>query len=104
MEVWLLVPNGLTLCNILADNVIKSVSPKPWFCFSEFVSLILQHTRGERKTRWKVTLTFKATGVSFGTFLPWWLLPSECLRSYLQPSLWSPWGLITSLTSKPEDL
>lgn len=42
----------------------------------------------------KVTLPFKATGVSFGTFLPKQLLPSESLPSRLLPSLWSPWGLI----------
>lgn len=50
----------------------------------------------------KVTLPFKATGVSFGTFLPKQLLPSESLPGRLLPSLWSPWGLIMFPAGKYE--
>lgn len=104
IEVWFLAANGLTLFSILADYFIKSFFPKRWFCFNELISIILQLTLDERKTLWKVMLTFKAARVSFGTFLLRQLLPFECLQSYLQPSLWSLWGFITFLTGKYEDL
>ena len=72
--------------NVLA-NFLKSLFPKPWFCFNELISLVSQPTLGERNSLWKVTLTFKARKVSFGAFLPQQLLPFERLQSSLQPSL-----------------
>lgn len=88
----------------------ETFSPNSTFCFSGWILKILlifqilQPTLGERRALWKVTLTFKTTRVSFGAFLPQQLLPFESLQSYLQPSLWSPWGLITFLTGKYENL
>lgn len=68
----------------------------------ELISPLLPSTLGDRRMLGKVTLPFKATGVSFGAFLPQQLLPSESLPSCLLPSLRSPWGLIMFLAGQYE--
>ena len=88
--------------NVLA-KFLKSLFPKPWFWFNELISLILQPTLGERKTVESYTDFQSHKGILWW-FLLQLLLPSECLQSYLQPSLQSPQGLITFLIGMSEDL